>query len=85
MPHLETNIRLHSFFSGIGVCEGDSGGGLVFRKTDLHRNRYYLRGIVSTAPQVNGSCNEYKYAFYTKVSTYLNYIKPKVDQYKDRN
>ncbi|KAK9884599.1 hypothetical protein WA026_007439 [Henosepilachna vigintioctopunctata] len=57
---------------GIGVCEGDSGGGLTFVRHE--NNRYYLRGIVSVAPQVSGSCNENEYALYTKVSSYIDFI-----------
>ncbi|XP_044757881.1 uncharacterized protein LOC123316036 [Coccinella septempunctata] len=65
---------------GVGVCEGDSGGGLAFQRPD--NNRFYLRGIVSTAPLVNGSCNEYRYAFYTKISSYIRFILPIVLRYK---
>ncbi|XP_061725639.1 modular serine protease-like isoform X2 [Cydia pomonella] len=33
------------------LCNGDSGGGLVFPRTEHGMERWYLRGVVSTAPQ----------------------------------
>ncbi|KAL3269384.1 hypothetical protein HHI36_008454 [Cryptolaemus montrouzieri] len=57
---------------GIGVCEGDSGGGLVFRNVD--DQRFYLRGVVSISVQEEGKCNENEFAIYTKVSSYLKFI-----------
>ncbi|KAL3276513.1 hypothetical protein HHI36_011891 [Cryptolaemus montrouzieri] len=57
---------------GIGVCEGDSGGGLVFE--NLNDKRFYLRGVVSISVQKEGKCNENEYAIYTKVSSYIPFI-----------
>lgn len=57
---------------GIGACEGDSGGGLVF--FDNYFKRYYIRGIVSVAPRSKDSCDENQYSLFTKVSQYLDII-----------
>lgn len=59
------------YSSGTSVCQGDSGGGLVFR----HNTRFYLRGIVSISPRSpSGSCDSNQYALYTKVSNYIDFI-----------
>nr|XP_046488012.1 uncharacterized protein LOC124221770 [Neodiprion pinetum] len=63
------------YTNGSAVCEGDSGGGLVFQKNDL----WYVMGIVSVGLGVdisNGerTCDKYSYSLYTKVSTYMSWI-----------
>ena len=60
---------------GSAVCEGDSGGGLVFNNSGL----WYLKGIVSSglgAKKEGGKlvCDNYAYTLYTKVSTYISWI-----------
>ncbi|GBP30642.1 hypothetical protein EVAR_76187_1 [Eumeta japonica] len=47
---------IHNFYEILGnictaLCKGDSGGGLVFAKTEEQLQRYYLKGVASTAPQ----------------------------------
>jgi len=58
-----------------GVCDGDSGGGLIVE----HNNRHYLRGIVSFSlyGEFNG-CDSYStYAdilkFYDWIASYINH------------
>ncbi|XP_063908340.1 mannan-binding lectin serine protease 1-like [Zophobas morio] len=57
--------------SGMSVCKGDSGGGLVTKQGD----RYYITAVVSIAPQVSsrptGGCDSQKYGFYTRFSYYI--------------
>ncbi|GBO99071.1 Modular serine protease [Eumeta japonica] len=43
--------------NGTALCKGDSGGGLVFAKTEERIQRYYLRGVASTAPNNDKLCN----------------------------
>ncbi|XP_046750438.1 uncharacterized protein LOC124413710 isoform X1 [Diprion similis] len=82
---LNHNLEIEVFIShdkfcagyknGSAVCEGDSGGGLVFMKNDL----WYVMGIVSVGLGVDTSsgektCDKYSYSLYTKVSTYMTWI-----------
>lgn len=52
-----------------GHCLGDGGNGLTFKQND----RYYLRGVMSTAPRKDDSCTDIR--VYTKVSDYLDLSK----------
>lgn len=61
---------------GSAVCEGDSGGGLVFKNSGL----WYLKGIVSVGLGTkkdggNLVCDNYAYSLYTKVSTHISWIR----------
>ncbi|XP_020709242.2 modular serine protease-like isoform X1 [Athalia rosae] len=63
------------YSNGSAVCEGDSGGGLVFKKGEL----WYVMGIVSVGLGVNTTngertCDRFAYSLYTKVSTYMAWI-----------
>lgn len=53
------------------VCTGDSGGGLI--TVDNH-NFHTLRGVVSTSPVKDGTCDNTQIATYTKISSYLDFI-----------
>lgn len=53
--------------SGVGVCQGDSGGGLVFPQKVKGRDKFFLRGIVSTGPSKQGSCDSDKYTTFTNI------------------
>lgn len=55
---------------GDGVCIGDSGNGLFVIKDNL----FYLRGIVSSSLVYNGVCETYKYAVFTDVLKYKDWI-----------
>lgn len=63
----------------IGVCEGDSGGGLVLKDTD---DRYYVRGIVSLGSEKQGSCDVDKYTTFTNVQKHMELISPLYNQYQ---
>lgn len=58
---------------GNSVCNGDSGGGLVF--TDNYR--FYLRGIVSISAQKRNQlmCDPNRYSVFTDVSKFLKWIR----------
>lgn len=71
------NILSHRLFcggykNGSGVCDGDSGSGVIF----LYRNRFYLKGIVSSSLKISQQmCNVYAYQVYTDVLKFLYWIK----------
>ncbi|XP_039314707.1 uncharacterized protein LOC105194836 [Solenopsis invicta] len=63
------------YTNGSGVCDGDSGGGLVFKTNSL----WYLRGIVSVSLGTiqeggNAYCDYNLYSLYTKVSSHISWI-----------
>uniref|UniRef100_A0A182N5Z8 Peptidase S1 domain-containing protein n=1 Tax=Anopheles dirus TaxID=7168 RepID=A0A182N5Z8_9DIPT len=57
----------------VGPCNGDSGGGLFFE----YPNGWYIRGIVSFAPNTQGEaiCDPTQYAVYTDVAKYYEWIR----------
>lgn len=60
------------FLNGTGVCNGDSGSGLL-----IPRNRtWYLHGIVSLSPRETGTshCAQNSYTLFTKVNMYIPWI-----------
>ncbi|CAG9134477.1 unnamed protein product [Plutella xylostella] len=61
---------------GKTVCKGDSGGGLVFPSKELGVVRYYLRGVVSTAPKGYDICNVGTITTFSHLSKMEGYIKP---------
>ncbi|EAT42187.1 AAEL006260-PA [Aedes aegypti] len=62
---------------GNSVCNGDSGGGLVF----VDDYRYYLRGIVSISAQKRNQlmCDPNRYSVFTDVSKFLKWIRQNMD------
>ncbi|CAD0206360.1 unnamed protein product [Chrysodeixis includens] len=66
-------------FSGKALCRGDSGGGLSFLKSGGDTDRYYLRGIVSTAPKNNTDCNGNTLTTFTHVLPHVHLIRPYLD------
>ncbi|XP_043487983.1 limulus clotting factor C-like [Polistes fuscatus] len=63
------------YTNGTAVCDGDSGGGLVFKT----RDRWYLRGIVSlslgrTLTGGTTICDIHSYSLYTHISSHINWI-----------
>ncbi|XP_026326314.1 venom serine protease Bi-VSP-like, partial [Hyposmocoma kahamanoa] len=53
--------------NGTALCKGDSGGGLVFPNKDRGIERFYLRGLVSTAPKNENDCNAFTLTSFTHV------------------
>lgn len=61
---------------GVGLCEGDSGGGFVFPKDpDAIKPIFYLRGIVSTGPNYQGSCDSNEYTLFTNTAHFTELIR----------
>ncbi|KFB38741.1 hypothetical protein ZHAS_00006140 [Anopheles sinensis] len=78
-PHTYANLLNHNMFcaggkNNVSPCNGDSGGGMFF---DI-KGTWHLRGIVSTIPSVyDGArlvCDSSKYAVFTDVSKYREWI-----------
>ncbi|GBP60570.1 Modular serine protease [Eumeta japonica] len=63
------------YTNGTALCRGDSGGGLTFAEIDKGEKRYYLRGVVSTAPQTGQTCNVYAITAFTHVWRHELFIK----------
>ncbi|GLV36952.1 uncharacterized protein CBL_02213 [Carabus blaptoides fortunei] len=67
------------FRNGTSVCNGDSGGGLVFPKTNSNPNQpiWHIRGVVSisVALQSEFICDTSHYAIFTDVAKYLQWIR----------
>ncbi|XP_041968433.1 uncharacterized protein LOC121725497 [Aricia agestis] len=63
------------YLNGTALCKGDSGGGLAFPETEKGIERYYLRGIVSTAPRNNDQCTQYTLTSFTHVFKHEYFIK----------
>lgn len=68
-----TNIS--NIVLGTALCKGDSGGGLVFPEIEDGFYRYYLRGIVSTAPKNDHVCNANVYTTFTEIVRHAYFIK----------
>lgn len=70
--------------SNVGVCQGDSGGGLVFPLTENGRTKFYLRGIVSTGAKKHDSCDSDKYTMFTNIAYYDQFISTYAVRYHPR-
>ncbi|XP_049947696.1 limulus clotting factor C-like [Schistocerca serialis cubense] len=59
--------------NGSGVCNGDSGGGLVFQTDE---GAWYLQGVVSISPRRRGTslCDPHFYTIFTKVGIHLRWL-----------
>ncbi|XP_064075874.1 modular serine protease-like [Vanessa tameamea] len=63
------------YTNGTTLCQGDSGGGLAFSASERSTQRYYLRGIVSTAPRNENLCNAHTLTAFTQVIKHEHFIK----------
>lgn len=70
--------------SNVGVCQGDSGGGLVFPTQERNRTVYYLRGIVSTGANKQDSCDGDKYSTFTNILYYEDLLQKTDARYRPR-
>jgi secreted trypsin-like serine protease len=67
------SVVFSKLVAGSSVCNGDSGGGLVFKFS----NRFFIAGVVSLSPLANtagGGCNSHQYGVYTVVYNYDHFI-----------
>ncbi|XP_043498472.1 clotting factor C-like [Polistes fuscatus] len=63
------------YTNGTAVCDGDSGGGLVFQSGNL----WFLRGIISLSLDYIPSggtviCDSHSYTLYTRISNHIKWI-----------
>ncbi|PZC72580.1 hypothetical protein B5X24_HaOG210911 [Helicoverpa armigera] len=61
--------------NGTALCRGDSGGGLAFPERERGNDRYYLRGIVSTAASNDDACNAHTLTTFTQIIKHEHFIK----------
>ncbi|XP_063632328.1 modular serine protease-like [Cydia splendana] len=61
--------------SGTALCKGDSGGGLVFPEVERNVQRWYLRGVVSTAPSNGHKCNANSYTSFTQLLKHDDFVR----------
>ncbi|KAI5631991.1 trypsin domain-containing protein [Phthorimaea operculella] len=73
-PFITSDKICAGYRNGSALCQGDSGGGLVFKAQDRVVERYYLRGIVSTAPESQEACNVYARTSFTKITKHKHFI-----------
>lgn len=68
-------IFFTNFIIDSSVCNGDSGGGMVFPKQGT-RNKWQLRGLVSigVALQEQTICDTKHFAVFTDIAKYLDWI-----------
>ncbi|KAI4491871.1 hypothetical protein M0804_003263 [Polistes exclamans] len=69
------------YTNGTSVCDGDSGGGLVFKTKSL----WYLRGIVSSGlgETLTGGtrhCDSHLYSVYTRISNHIGWIRDTISR-----
>ncbi|GBP33259.1 Modular serine protease [Eumeta japonica] len=57
------------------LCKGDSGGGLAFPEIFGGEKRFYLRGVVSTAPPNKMDCNSHAVTTFTHLLRHEYFIK----------
>lgn len=84
--HVTPTIFCGGWRNGSSVCNGDSGGGVVFLMEN--RKRYVLQGIVSLSP-MGGSgfefvCDPMSYMVFTKVKLFINWIQFLVTQVNEK-
>lgn len=61
--------------NGTSLCNGDSGGGLIFLSKDL--KTWKVQGVVSLSPRRQSTffCDPFKFTVFTKVGLYVKWIK----------
>ncbi|KAJ8705495.1 hypothetical protein PYW08_012541 [Mythimna loreyi] len=62
--------------NGKALCKGDSGGGLAFPESERGTDRYYLRGIVSTAANNGNLCNSDTVTTFTQILIHEHFVMP---------
>ncbi|XP_059044999.1 modular serine protease-like [Achroia grisella] len=61
--------------NGTALCKGDSGGGLAFPEFERTTVRFYLRGVVSTAPNDENLCNGNTITALTHILKHASFIR----------
>lgn len=70
---------MFTLFTGTTVCNGDSGGGLVFpkRSSNSQNTVWQLRGLVSIGVglQGHGICDTSQFIVFTDVAKFTHWIR----------
>ncbi|XP_046975499.1 modular serine protease-like [Vanessa cardui] len=66
------------YTNGTALCQGDSGGGLAFPASERSTQRFYLRGVVSTAPRNAALCNAHTLTAFTQIIKHEHFIKDQI-------
>lgn len=74
LPFITDDKFCAGYLMGWNVCQGDSGGGLVFKRRIGTKIRYFLRGIVSVSPNKVGSCDNDHYSTFTNTAFFSDFI-----------
>lgn len=74
VPYITSDKFCAGYLTGVSVCQGDSGGGLVFPKVVGEKTLYYIRGIVSTGANKANSCDSDKYTTFTNTAFFTEFI-----------
>lgn len=74
LPYITSDKFCAGYLTGVSVCQGDSGGGLVFPKNIGQKTKYFLRGIVSTGANKANSCDNDKYTTFTNTAFFTEFI-----------
>lgn len=68
-----------------GICSGDSGGGLYVKESES--SPYIVQGIISSSPLTSTgfaqTCDIQKYAVYTNVAAFIDWIQEVVGKTKE--
>lgn len=69
---LSKNNFCAGYRNGTSVCNGDSGGGMIFEENGV----WHLRGVVSLSMKRDNKdlCNTQNYVIFTDVAQYLDWI-----------
>lgn len=85
IPYITDDKFCAGYLTGCGVCQGDSGAGLMFERIVNGIKRFYLKGIVSIGPRKDGSCDNGKYAMFTNVTNFKELIQLHETDYQPVN
>lgn len=72
------------YLNGVSVCEGDSGGGMVFPEKVGSKTVYFLRGIVSVGVRLQSSCDNFRYATFTNVNKNILLLQQFFQEYQPK-
>ncbi|XP_049765504.1 modular serine protease-like [Schistocerca cancellata] len=82
-PYFTPDKFCAGYINGSAVCQGDSGGGLSFeQEVTASTKQWFIQGIVSLGvPSRGGKVCSSQRALFTKVNSFLDWIKIYYDKY----